>query len=419
MRAACVLIAVLAACGDNARMCEPGIGPIPPRESLCTADCVDAFVVAHEDDDLLFMNPDIIAAWQQGHAIHVIFVTAGELSDPTTDAYWMGREAGSVAAYSFLAGDDAWTFSIRDVPTSDDGVFRLATYARPRLTLSFLRLGDYQTQALWEQSAIAVTKATPDLPAQQLTREGLVDVLVSLLADSTRISSLDSTALYFDMFGSPEPTGHTEYWDHYYSALFTLTAATRVQAAANRLVEVSSYRGYTINAELPNVPTPQACSKLEMFARYAVHDTAIIAPERVDETLDCPECAINGGYGLLSASSWQRRQYSTSSMRGTGRLSDGTQCLALDGENLVLGACEGAPVWTVTDRHQLGTEDGRCLRIAAAVHLGDCTRTIESTLFVTTTGQIRTANAGCLAAEEGVIVSTACTASPGQLWTFR
>src|SRR6185503_8662444 len=39
--------------------------------------CVDMYVSAHEDDDLLFMNPEIERSIQRGNRVITVFVTAG------------------------------------------------------------------------------------------------------------------------------------------------------------------------------------------------------------------------------------------------------------------------------------------------------------------------------------------------------
>jgi hypothetical protein len=71
----------------------------------------DMAIVAHQDDDLLFMNPDIMHAIQANHAMLTVFLTAGDAGLPAS--YWAGaREPGSRAAYATMAGvtasDSSW-----------------------------------------------------------------------------------------------------------------------------------------------------------------------------------------------------------------------------------------------------------------------------------------------------------------------
>ncbi|HEY0254496.1 MAG TPA: PIG-L family deacetylase, partial [Kofleriaceae bacterium] len=57
---------VLCACGDNA---------IPIGDPIAASS--DVVIVAHEDDDLYFMQPDLVEAIQSGKSVTSIYVTAG------------------------------------------------------------------------------------------------------------------------------------------------------------------------------------------------------------------------------------------------------------------------------------------------------------------------------------------------------
>ena len=72
-------------------------------------------VVAHPDDDLLFMNPDIQTSIRQGNRV-IVVVQDGSVWDPTrtdrTEAsqYWIDRERGNLNAYAFMARGAAGAF---------------------------------------------------------------------------------------------------------------------------------------------------------------------------------------------------------------------------------------------------------------------------------------------------------------------
>src|SRR5262249_7816405 len=73
-------------------------------------------VVAHEDDDLLFINPDIQADIASGRPARTIFVTAGnqgyyeKLPSWPNAPFWQMREAGIKLAYAQMAGvASSWT----------------------------------------------------------------------------------------------------------------------------------------------------------------------------------------------------------------------------------------------------------------------------------------------------------------------
>jgi GlcNAc-PI de-N-acetylase len=62
---------------------------------------VDVNIVAHQDDDILFMNPDILNSVVAGHRQVTVFITSGSLNDM---CYAMQREAGAIAGYQKLLG---------------------------------------------------------------------------------------------------------------------------------------------------------------------------------------------------------------------------------------------------------------------------------------------------------------------------
>ena len=80
-------------------------------------------IVAHQDDDLLFMNPDLALA-KQGFATTTVYLTAGEANGAVDGSlnrtqFAAGRQAGSRAAYAALMGvDNHWD---REVYTSSAG----------------------------------------------------------------------------------------------------------------------------------------------------------------------------------------------------------------------------------------------------------------------------------------------------------
>ena len=50
-------------------------------------------IVAHEDDDLIFISPDLLHAIQAGATVRTVYVTAGD--DGMSASYWMSPGGGS------------------------------------------------------------------------------------------------------------------------------------------------------------------------------------------------------------------------------------------------------------------------------------------------------------------------------------
>jgi len=105
----------------------------------------DMTIVAHEDDDIIFMNPDIMHAIAANHAILTVYITAGDAG--LGPEFWARqREGGSRAAYATMAGiadtDSNWTPIAMQVPGVPD--IKVVQMKRAKgkapIYLAFLRL---------------------------------------------------------------------------------------------------------------------------------------------------------------------------------------------------------------------------------------------------------------------------------------
>src|SRR4029079_10422235 len=119
------LLGVVSGCVfDEAPTTEPGPGAVPAPEperegqvgqsdiaqALTTgkhppcapnvASCVDMYFVAHQDDNLLFMNPDIATSIQSGNHVITVHLTSGSAGDG--QAVLIAREHGILNAYAFM-----------------------------------------------------------------------------------------------------------------------------------------------------------------------------------------------------------------------------------------------------------------------------------------------------------------------------
>src|SRR4051794_27661428 len=109
----------------------------PASAASCTPGAVN--VVAHPDDDLLFVNPAILKDIQAGRCSTTVYVTSGDAGG--ADSYYQEREVGVRAAYADMAGvADTWTTS--RVTMAGKSVTRSQLAARPNVELYFMRLPD-------------------------------------------------------------------------------------------------------------------------------------------------------------------------------------------------------------------------------------------------------------------------------------
>jgi len=258
----------------------------------------DLNFVAHQDDDTLFQQPDIIDSYMNA-GVHqtTVFLTCGN------DTYWNDlvylrrREQGAMDAYAQMGlirsgrvGQNAGLVRWSVCRSSDYGPLQ-PTVADcidfPDLHLVFIRLsgcmhtGDRWTQDfqghtvepvsdledLWEGKCSSLTavdgSGTYDFDA-------LVRGLVAILHRWTPrvIRTLDSSAPPSSNRDDP----HWDHWDHYYSALFAQRAIEKYLLANPPVPECCIYRGYNIKQEPEKVFDNKLLYKQWLFYYYSYND---------------------------------------------------------------------------------------------------------------------------------------------------
>ncbi|HEY0254493.1 MAG TPA: PIG-L family deacetylase, partial [Kofleriaceae bacterium] len=95
---ALVVLALCAGC--------TGCGDNQHGDGVALAQAKHVAVIAHQDDDLIFMQPDLPEAIERGEGLTNVYVTAG--NDVHGTGFSNPRYAGLMAAYGAVAGDQAW-----------------------------------------------------------------------------------------------------------------------------------------------------------------------------------------------------------------------------------------------------------------------------------------------------------------------
>ena len=267
----------------------PAAGEVAPVAPVapCTGRAMQ--VVAHEDDDLLFMNPDVRDDVARGLCVRTVYLTAGDAG--RGPRYWRGREAGERAAYARMAGvADRW--STATVPGS---AIRLQTLvANPNVSLVFLRLpdgnvtgdgfartGHASLERLWDGDVASIASLDP--APVTYTKASLVATLAGLIADFA-----PGTLRVQDAHGSFE---HSEDHPDHLAAARLATEAQASYRAPHTLVQ---YEGYGTAHRPPNVAADDLAGKKAAFYAYSAHDAHACRSD----------AACTGRYGL-----WLRRQY--------------------------------------------------------------------------------------------------------------
>jgi LmbE family N-acetylglucosaminyl deacetylase len=271
-----------------------------PQDTSATAACPSGAtmnVVAHEDDDLLFLSPDLLHDIQSGRCVRTVYVTAGD-ADNEAD-YWMSRESGMKAAYAQMAGV-ANSWSTADAGVGGHPIPLLTLTGRPSVSLEFMRLPDgngdgsgygnnnfESLQKLWQGSISQIHAVNG---SSTYTKSGLTSTLTTLMnslqPDTVR------TQDYVDAFGD------VDHSDHIATAYFT-RAAHQGYTTPHQLI---GYMDYATNDLAQNVFDPDLTTKRNAFNSYLGFDEAPCGSP--------PNCGNNDYAG------WIKRQYTVGSESG-------------------------------------------------------------------------------------------------------
>ncbi|MBV8756653.1 MAG: VCBS repeat-containing protein [Deltaproteobacteria bacterium] len=347
MRALAALV-LMAACGQ--------VIPVAEGPRLAASDVL--VVVAHQDDDLLFMQPDLTEDVKAGRSVTIIDVTAGDATNGID--YVEARQRAQMAAYGVLAGGNMW--SCEGIDLAGHVAVRCQLASAP-VTIVFLGYpdggigGEFPSSLLklWEGTVPSATTIAR-VPATY-DRDGLIATVADIVtATSPRvIRTLDISG-----------THDSDHTDHMIVGALTVIATAQAASDA-RLI---AYRGYNTASEPPNTADVVVADASIGYRAYQACMT---------------DCGVACGTGACSTitdarfDSFVHRRYAVSrrvtplagALRSAGRclVADPSGALLLDdcaGGNLAIST--GAQI-QIGDRCLQGDESGTvfatdCLPIA-------------------------------------------------------
>ncbi|WP_345432985.1 PIG-L family deacetylase [Actinoallomurus vinaceus] len=239
-------------------------------------------IVAHPDDDLLFMSPDLTQDIRRGEGVTTVVLTAGEGHAGIKDhhdphVYVAQRRQGLHAAYAAMAGvRDGWR-----VETVRSGRLKVEVHtltARPDIHLAFLSLPDgrdprprigrraiAQLQADHRSAKCAATVTPKHSPyAHCYTHADVVRALVALFQRyrPTVVRTQDP---------APDRRYTADHTDHVAAAKF---AAEAVHSYGRPVVQVD-YRDYNLSDTPVNLGKADSRAKQRYFADYRAYDYRI------------------------------------------------------------------------------------------------------------------------------------------------
>lgn len=251
-------------------------------------------IVAHPDDDLFFMNPDVSQSLRSGNPLTSVYLTAGEsdgVNARPRDAartladkadYAEARQNGIRAAYAEMAtGSRTSPWERVAIPTAGGATAEMDTLrADPQVRLVWLQIreagsttGDrpHSLNGLWHGRIPALgsqrSSGTPVGADFTYTKDQVVATIAGLL---------DRFRPTFVRMQDPSPGTYPEtgklrdHQDHLYGARFTQAALARyAEVPGHPHVGVQNYLGYPTSL-LPHTLDPEtAGAKLKTLETYA------------------------------------------------------------------------------------------------------------------------------------------------------
>ena len=307
-------------------------------------------VVAHQDDDLIFMHPDLDDAIARGESMTIVFVTQGLASEGEDKI--TARSAGTEAAYTHVAHSDAWQCGWIQVAGLPVKHCRLADQPLSLVYLGYPDGGEAGEHAdsllhLWE-GTIAATTTIGALTAP-ITRDQLVAEVAAI------VSATSPRVIHTQDLGADHGRDHP---DHVMVGALTAVAIARSGSNA----DVIAYRGYNT----PFEPVNKLDADYDHGAWLLGFFMACFD--------DCDACGIASCTTIADDhAEWLHRRYAIARrhLPLAGQLANDTgRCLGLEPGTdtaLALVDCATAPAWRFERDGTLRGADGRCVTSGALV----------------------------------------------------
>jgi len=303
-------------CGDN--LPGPGVGPeLQPAQTL--------IVIAHFDDDMIFMQPELLAAVTAG-SVTTVYVSSGDPVHGDTRAEHSFEAA--MTAYASVAGSSDWDCGYLSFAGSPVHHCRLHGQ---QISLVGLDTADGGLPGDFPDSPLHLVEGrVPSIPILgPIGGRATVDSIVSSLAEilvatqPAQIHALDLAA-----------THDRDHSGHLFSSAFAFWAAAQVGYAG----PIRWHRGYNVEPEMPTLSDADYQAVKPMIGYFEAC------------YFGCGPCGTSCTKLDEDHDTWLRRQYSStrSPIEAQGALAlaladSGGGCVSLTPDRqLVLGDCASA-----------------------------------------------------------------------------
>ena len=257
-------------------------------------------VVAHEDDDLLFMNPDLLHDIKAGHCVRTVYVTAGDAGGD--EFYWLSREQGSQAAYGKMIGTPNALWVQRVIKVGEKAYITIANPKdNPSISLVYLRLPDGNLkgqgfsksahESLNQLNIGSINNMTSVTKQSDYNSQKLRDTLVRLMG----VYAPGEIRTQSDLPGQQFP----DHSDHRAVGRFTQQAYVEYETKHfdNKVkIPLKFYMGYPVHEHPQNVFGTDLEEKEAAFLAYAAFDGGVCQ--------NALQCSKNSAYDA-----YLKRQY--------------------------------------------------------------------------------------------------------------
>jgi LmbE family N-acetylglucosaminyl deacetylase len=362
-------------------------------------------VVAHQDDNIMVMVPDLVNALRAGKAVQTVFVTSGDAGF-TCDAYTEGREQGAKLALARLLGvQSRWSEEERSVNGKRVRFSFLANSAVSFAHIGLPNPGLFSAQPpegalakLWSREIAQVSTLPYDGRSRldNYTREDLIEVLRALMVQFAPkdVRTLDASQQQLPYY----PFEHV---DHMGSAMFAFAAFQRYTLADS----VTFYPLYSVLFQSENLSSSSTSLRRDMFDTYRQHDPAPCATESSLTTTICGETTLCDPLFLYDPL-WPR-SYPDDTVRGASKLlrTPGGGCLDVVNGAVVASLCNALRTnqrWELARGGSVrNVGANKCLAAASAnagqaLSLRSCAREPGQQFYLTTQRQLRGPDATCV-----------------------
>lgn len=249
--------------------------------------------VAHQDDDILFMNPDLLHDIHAGNCVRTVYLTAGDAG--AGESYWIDRQQGAEAAYDTMMGkpDQVWVERIIEINKN-----KFAIVANPKgnrsISLIFMHLPDgnvdgsgfaasgYESLSKLYTNRINVIHEIDK--SSSYTSAQLVDTLVTIMHvyQPTQIRTQSSY----------QGTQYLDHSDHTTVSMFVTRSFAKYKTSYpdQSVPSITYYVGYPVHGMEQNVSGEDLDQKTQTFLTFSKFDGAVCH--------SIQECNTHATYGL-------------------------------------------------------------------------------------------------------------------------